>query len=849
VARLSEARRPVTRVSAPAGSGKSTLLSEWIASGRVRAGWVSLDADDGDPARFLAHLVAAIGTLLPGFGASVLKALQAPQPPPAEAVLAQVLNEAAQARQAFTLVLDDYHAVDAEVIDQAVTYLVENLPPQMRLVLAGRQDPRLPLARWRARNLLGEIRAQDLRFTQAETAELFRQTTGQPLSEAEIRALGERTEGWAAGLHLAALSLQGQSDVGAFVRSFTGSHRYVVDYLLDEVLSHQPDDLQRFLVQTCVLARMCGPLCDAVTSAPAGQGQAILASLERMNLFVIPLDNERRWYRYHHLFADSLRGRLRASPAYGLEPALHSRASEWLEANGLELEAFHHAVAGGDIDRAQALVEGKGMPLHFRGPVTPVLTWLASLPSATLDQRPALWVLYASVMLYVGDVYGVEPKLQAAERALHDAEPGAHARDLIGHIATIRATLAVSQLDGALIEQQARLALELLRPDNLPVRTAAQWALGYAHQVRGDLRAAHQAQTQALATATAIGHAIIQVMAVIGLATIEEAWGRLSPAAAHFERVLPRVTDPDNAIACEPRLGLARIHYRRNDLESARQQVSAGLALAHQIDSLDWYAAFELMGARIDLAQGEVARANSVLLRAQREPLRHAFGRQEVPVGVHVVFGLLAQGRVAEAAAMADADRQPLAQAAVRLAEGDADAALDLAAAAQTAADAGGLYEQRLLALVVRAGALSVRGDAQAALTALADALALAEPEGYVRVFVDAGPVIARLFRALADRRPLGAFGRRVQEAFQAGTVSRVVAQRASAAALVESLSPRELEILQLTAAGLSNREISERLFLALSTVKGHHQRIFDKLHVQRRTEAIARARDLGLLQ
>jgi LuxR family maltose regulon positive regulatory protein len=206
-------------VSAPAGSGKSTLLSEWIASGRVRAGWVSLDADDGDPARFLAHLVAAIGTLLPGFGASVLKALQAPQPPPAEAVLAQVLNEAAQARQAFTLVLDDYHAVDAEVIDQAVTYLVENLPPQMRLVLAGRQDPRLPLARWRARNLLGEIRAQDLRFTQAETAELFRQTTGQPLSEAEIRALGERTEGWAAGLHLAALSLQGQSDVGAFVRS------------------------------------------------------------------------------------------------------------------------------------------------------------------------------------------------------------------------------------------------------------------------------------------------------------------------------------------------------------------------------------------------------------------------------------------------------------------------------------------------------------------------------------------------------------------------------------------------------------------------------------------------------
>jgi ATP/maltotriose-dependent transcriptional regulator MalT len=401
--RLNEGlHRNLTLISAPAGFGKTTLVSEWVTFSKRPTSWLSLDEGENDPARFLTYLVAALQTIAPHIGEGTLGVLQSPQPPPTEPMLTTLLNDLTTIPDQFILVLDDYHVLDAKLIDQALTFLVEHLPPQMHLVIATREDPPLPLARLRARGHLTELRAVDLRFTPSEAATFLNQVMGLHLSAEDAAALERRTEGWIAGLQFAALSLQGHEDAASFITSFTGSHHFVLDYLVEEVLGQQPESIQNFLLRTSILDRLCGPLCDAVLMDPAGSGRATLEYLEHANLFMVPLDNERRWYCYHHLFAELLRQRLHLSIAsspgderWGVAE-LHRRASQWYEDHDLELEAFQHAVAAHDVERAARLVEGKGMPLQFRGAVIPVLHWLESLPKTVLDARPALWVMYAA---------------------------------------------------------------------------------------------------------------------------------------------------------------------------------------------------------------------------------------------------------------------------------------------------------------------------------------------------------------------------------------------------------------------------------------------------------------------
>jgi LuxR family maltose regulon positive regulatory protein len=385
----------LTLIAAPAGFGKTTLVSEWVATCGRPATWLSLDKSDSDPARFLTYLIAGLQTMAPHIGAGMSEILRSPQQPPVESLLTALLNELASIPGDFILVLDDYHVLDSKPVDSALAFLLEHLPPQMHLVLATRKNPRLPLARLRARGQLVELRTSDLRFTLDETAEFLNQVMGLHLSANDIAALEARTEGWIAGLQLAALSMQGHHDAAGFIRSFSGSHQYVLDYLLEEVLHQQPQHVQGFLLRTSILERMCGPLCDAVldegqrashesgTSLAARPSSIVLEELERANLFIVPLDNERRWFRYHHLFADLLRQRLRqpADPSTEndeISPAeLHIRASIWYEANGLEIEAFQHAAAANDIERAERLMDGKGIPLHFHGAVAAILGWLA----------------------------------------------------------------------------------------------------------------------------------------------------------------------------------------------------------------------------------------------------------------------------------------------------------------------------------------------------------------------------------------------------------------------------------------------------------------------------------------
>jgi LuxR family transcriptional regulator, maltose regulon positive regulatory protein len=847
----------LTLVSAPAGFGKTTLVSEWLTGCGRSAAWLSLDAGDNDPARFLTYLIVALQTLAANVGAGVVNVLQSPQPPTTESIVTTLLNDITTISDEFILVLDDYHVIEAPPVDQALIHLVEHLPSQMHLVILTREDPPLPLARLRARGHLTELRTADLRFSPAEAAAFLNQVMGLTLSAEQIAALEQRTEGWIAGLQLAALSLQGQPDATSFIASFTGSHHFVMDYLLEEVLQQQSEGVQTFLLRTSILERLCGPLCDAVVLDPATPGQATLDYLERANLFIIPLDHERRWYRYHHLFADLLRQRLQQSIASppGEEESqvstLHLRASVWFEDHGLELEAFQHAAAANDVERAERLMDGKGIPLHFRGAVITLLDWLASLPKAVLDARPSLWMRYAGLMLVNGQTIGVEEKLQATEAVLQGSEADHKTRNFIGQIATARATLALTRYQVEPMLAQSRRALEYLHPKNLSSRATAHWTLGFAYYLQGDRAAAHRAFTEAIALSQAAGDIFTTILATIGLGMVQEADNQLSQAAETYRRVLQLTGHQPLQIIYEAHLGLARVLYEWNDLEAAQQHARQSLHLARQYESvIDRFILCEVMLARLHLARGDVAGAAVLLAEANQSARQQNFVYRIPEVAAVQVLALLRQGNLAAAAHLAQPQQLPLSWARVSLAQGDPSTALEALESWRRQVEAKEWQDERLQAMVLQAVVLQAHGDQDQAVQLLCDALALAEPGGFIRLFVDEGRPMAHLLSQAAAQGMMPDYIGKLLTVLDAEMQQQEdnASLPSPAQPLIEPLSPRELEVLQLIAQGYSNQEISERLFLALDTVKGHNRKIFDKLQVQRRTEAVARARELGLL-
>jgi len=771
-------------------------------------------------------------------------------------MLTALLNEITTIRDPFVLVLDDYHVIEAPPVDQALTYLVEHLPPQMHLVIATREDPPLPLVRLRARGHLTEVRATDLRFTPSEAAAFLNQVMGLNLSTEDIAALERRTEGWIAGLHLAALSLQGQQDATNFIGSFTGSHHFVLDYLVAEVLGQQSARVQTFLLRTSILDRMTGPLCDAILLDPSVSGQATLEYLERANLFLVPLDNERRWYRYHQLFAELLRQRLQSTPVSptgderNLIAELHLRASQWYEEHGLSMEAFQHAVAAQDVERAAWLMEGKGMPLYVRGAVAPVLHWLGSLPTTVLDARPALWVRSASLLLVTGQTTGVEEKLQAAEAALQGSEADDTTRDLVGQIAAARATLALTRYQAAPMLAQSRRALEYLHPNNLASRMTAHWTMGVAYFLQGDRARARRAYTEAIALSQAAGESFTTILATLGLGNIQEADNQLYLAAETYRRVLQLLGDQPLPLAGEAHLALARIYYEWNDLEAALAHGQQSLQLARQFDRvIDRFVLCEVLLARLKLAQGDVAGAAARLSEAGQSARQYNFVDRLPEVAAAQVLTLLRQGSLSAAAHLAQAHELPLSQARVHLAQGDTSAALAVLSSWRQQVEARGWQDDRLKVLVLQAVAREAHGEQDQALHLLCDALALAAPGGFIRLFVDEGRPMARLLSQAAASGVMPDYLGKVLAACEAEAQQRENnSYPPPAQSLIEPLSQRELEVLHLMAQGRSNQEISERLFLALSTVKGHNRNIFGKLQVQRRTEAVARARELGLV-
>lgn len=838
-------REKLTLISAPAGFGKSTLVSQWLAETAVPVAWVSLDALDGELPVFLTYLVAALQTVHPRIGTGLLDVLESPQLPPVETLLTVLLNDLANLPAQMVLVLDDYHVLESPEIDTALAFLIDHLPPLVHLVIITREDPQLPLARLRARGEMIELRAADLRFSMDEVAAFFNQLMGLELSADDIYLLGERTEGWVAGLQLAALSLQGVENRDQFIQSFAGTHHFVLDYLVEEVLNRQTPGLQRFLLQTSILERLCGALCDAVTCDEGLPGQETLETIYQANLFLLPMDGERRWYRYHHLFAEFLRQRLHLRATVAEINALHIRASEWYAARGFEVEAFQHAAQAGDIDRAQRLITGKGVPLYFRGAARPVLRWLASLPQSALDARPALWVTYASALTVTGQqINSVEEKLQAAEAALSDAEMDQHTRDLIGHIATIRAMLAGPRYDVETMQAQARRALKYLSEDNSPVRTMAMWVMGLACQYRGERAQAKQYYAQAVSISQASGNIMVTIAALTCLGQMQEAENQLFLARQSYQRVLELVGDPPWPTACEAYLGLGRLYYQWDDLTQAEEHARQGDALGRQIENVDTPVACGVLRARVRIAQGDLEGAAAMLAATEQFAREHNFLNQMPLVVAENVRVLLLQGNVSAAARLADEHGLPVSQARVALARQDYGAALATLATVRQQVEVKQWLDDRLQVLVLEALACAGQGDRELARARLDEALAMAAPGGFIRVFVDEGPLMATLLSDAVGRGVLPSYTGRLVAAFPGQTAH----QQAVAQPLVEPLSERELEILRLLAAGLSNRQISERLFLALSTVKGHNRNIYAKLQVQRRTEAIARARELGLL-
>jgi LuxR family maltose regulon positive regulatory protein len=581
-----------------------------------------------------------------------------------------------------------------------------------------------------------------------------------------------------------------------------------------------------------------------VVRDPAASGQATLEYIEHANLFIVPLDNERRWYRYHHLFADLLRQRLHqtTSPgtALGDVTELHSRASVWYEENGLEIEAFHHAAAANDVERAEHLIEGAGMPLQFRGAGAPVLHWLESLPKTALDARPSLWVTYASTLLFGGQHTAVEQKLQAAEVALQAAAPDDRTTDLLGRIASMRATLAVIHNDAETIIIQSRRALEYLHPDNLPVRTATTWTLGYAYQLQGDRAAASQAYTEIIATGR---NSIYTTAATINLAQVQEVDNQLFLAAETYRRVLQLAGDPPDPIACEAHLGLARITYQWNDLDTAQQHGQACLQLTRQMESVDTFASYGVFLARLRLAQGDVPGAVAILDAAEEFARQHNFVFRMPDVTAAQVLALLRQGNLAAAAHLTQIHELPISQARVHLAQGNPATALAVLGPLRQQVEAKGWHDEQLKVIVLQALAHHAHGEKDQAVQLLAEALSLAEPGGFIRIFVDEGPPMAALLQEAAKHGTAPNYVRQLRAAFAEAEGRTPVTQL-----LIEPLSERELDVLRLLGTELNGPEIARSLMVSLNTMRTHTKNIYTKLGVTNRRAAVRRGEELALL-
>jgi LuxR family transcriptional regulator, maltose regulon positive regulatory protein len=864
--------RELTLICAPAGFGKTSLLADWSQRRERRVGWLSLDAGDNDPVRFWRHAVAALDRARPGVAERAAPLLGLPAPASFEAVATAVVNELATEDGDALLVLDDYHLIEAQPVHASLQFLLEHQPPGLHVVLATRADPQLPLARLRARGQLAELRAAELMFTVDEATALLREAAGLELRADEVAPLVARTDGWAAGLQLAALSLHRQPDVAGFVESFSGSHRHVLDYLTEEVLERQPESVREFLFETSVLNRLSGPLCDAITGR--ADGQRMLEAIEGANLFLTPLDEVRGWWRYHPLFTDLLRARLQQQDPERMRE-LHRNAALWHDEHELIDDALRHGIAAGDVVWAARLIERHADELLLRSEGATLQRWLAALPPGSINTRPRLLITQTR---FAG-LEEVEDLLDAAELALaHTAdepyEPSvgrgvSRLANVPAMIAIGRAFVAYERGDGEATMAFASRALAEIGEGEWWLDSLARALFGAAAWLHGRLGEAERAIASSIARWQAADEYDQVELWSQYLGQIQCARGRLDLAVENYQQVLEAATVPDRRAlpaASTAHVGLGAVAYQRGEFDTALPHLTEGLRLCRQFGNPDSLANGLATLAWIRRAQGDLPAALAAMDEAERasDPtvvdLLNSVPAQRARL-------LLAQGDVAAAARWTEerglaADdessypREPayLLLARVLLAQDQPDQALRVLDRLQAAAVAqdrmGSVIEIRAL----RALGLAALGNEDGAVATLAEALTLAHPQGYARVFVDEGPTMGALLGRLIRTQQVavpGDYVGRLVRAFEHDSAGRTSDERPTAAivpGLVTALSERELEVLHLLAAGKQNQDIADELHMALNTVKKHATHIYDKLGATNRTEATVRAREFGLL-
>jgi LuxR family transcriptional regulator, maltose regulon positive regulatory protein len=888
IARLDRgAEGKLTLVSAPAGFGKTTLLAEWLAAapaGPRPAAWVSLDQGDNDPATFLAYVSTAMQRVRPGIGAHALALLQSPQPPPIESVVTTLINEVAAIEDDLTLVLDDLHAIDAQSVHSAIAYLLDHLPPRMHLVIASRADPPLPLARLRGRGESTELRAAELRFTPDEAAAFLNEAMGLGLSAGDVAALETRTEGWIAGLQLAALSMQGREDVSAFIRTFAGDDRYIVDYLAEEVLQRQLDEVRSFLLQTSMLDRLSGPLCDAVTGRD--DGKRLLPALERGNLFVVPLDDKRQWYRYHHLFADVLRAHL-LNEQPDRVPTLHRRAAAWFEERGMAAEAIDQARAAGDHDIVARLLVANWEAFERLGRNASVSGWAASLPDEMVRARPRLALIFAASSIASANTNEASRRLTSwAEDAIDAMEDrggfdpsddvdgtviGPEGLDALkGELLALKIMHSYRSLLAEEIVAIAGQALTLLPRSMHRLRAMLRMMRATMQMEIHDLESGRADLEQAVDEARRARNPALLASVLTLRGQVYVDMGRLEDGRHSYEEALRASQETSNEAAlemCSLHTGLAEVSLERGDLAESAAHVARALEFAGTAPTRSPVLFARATAAQVMVAAGNIEAAFAQMaearefVRGSRDSRFHSF-LASVTLNIHCRVGDLdaaadvvrERDLASDMAVDSDTVEEAIACARYLIGRGDGEGAARVLSRVLPIARKRGRVRDEIRALVLQAQAHELSGERALALASLGRATMLGEPGGFNRTFTGEGPVTTGLLEALVDAVRRGGPAEAGSASYltwllreTSGGPEAASAQPA-ATGLAEPLTPREVEILRLIAAGMRNQEIADRLFISLPTVKRHIANTYGKLGVGHRTEALARASELGLL-
>ncbi len=865
--------RKLTLVSAPAGYGKTTLMGDWMeqhASAPLPLAWIHLDEGDNDPVRFLTYVTAALGDLHPECGAGILAALQSPEPPPPLTVVTALINEiAAQLpttpdsdRPRTILVLDDYHAIDAPEVHEAVTFLLDHLPRSVHVILLTRVDPPLPLASMRVRGQLHEIRAGDLRFTLDETDDFLNAVMELALDTADVVALEERTEGWIAAVQLAALSLAKSANPTALIRSFSGSHHYLVDYLTDEVLRQQPERIKRFLLETSILERLTASLVEAVTGQE--QGQTTLEHLESANLFITPLDQERQWYRYHQVFVDFLRERLHHHAGEEGLAELHRRAYAWYEKKGYLTDAVKHALAAEDFAEAAALVEQAFPAMLMRGEMLTLTRWWDALPGPVGHSRPRLALSYGWLLVLSHRLDPLEKLLDDVAEAIDPQSEGA--ASWFGEIAALRGMRDVQAEESNEALEQAQRALELLPESAAFARGMATYVLGLAFLLKGKIAQGVQILEESKELNLKAGNLHIALRILHTLASFHAVRGDLRRAMERHRQSLDLATEQGGRrlpIAAMAYLGTGEIHYVRHELEAAERNLWESVKLAQQWGEYEVLLISYLNLGRVYRAMGDREEARRCLVEAEklaREQIVDSYGTLKMRRAQwQIEDGDLEAGqRWAEAEGMSAEDELPsldefnyLVLAHLLVSEQRFAEAFGLLQRLYDVSQAKGWGLRTSSVLALWAAGLESAGRREEALEKLDEALRISEPEQVISYYTHYGQPVIRLLEELVRQGRHTAYAKKLLDAMGAPTQTEPssAGERGTASGLVEALTEREMEVLELLARGYSNRQVAESLFLAVGTIKKHVHNIYQKLGVHSRTQALVRAQELGLVE